>query len=84
MAKHCPSDQSVSWLTGDCGVDFTIAFEDYILILIPAACLLLLAPLRLRTIWSRSVKVITPTILQLFKTVSSLSLKQATAFIDIS
>lgn len=65
----CPADTSVGWSSGDCGIDFTLAFENYILILIPAASLILLAPLRLRTIWTRTIKVVTPTILQLIKTV---------------
>lgn len=67
----CASDGSVGLLGVECrsGLDLTMAFEDYILILIPAASLLLLAPVRLRTISSRTIKVHTPTILQLVKTV---------------
>lgn len=69
MGANCLSEASVGVTSGACGIDFTIAFEDYVLILIPASCLILLAPIRLRTIWSRSIKVVTPTILQLIKTV---------------
>jgi ATP-binding cassette subfamily C (CFTR/MRP) protein 1 len=54
--------------------DLTLALEDYVLILIPAACLLLLAPIRLRRIWSRSRKVVAPTGLWCAKTVSRISL----------
>ncbi|KAL1301466.1 hypothetical protein AAFC00_005715 [Neodothiora populina] len=72
MVASCPSDGSVTWLSGRCGIDFTVAFEDYVLILIPATCLLLIAPIRLRTIWSRSIKVATPTVLQLSKNLSAL------------
>lgn len=85
----CPSDGSVGLLGVECrsGLDLTIAFEDYILILIPAASLLLLAPIRLRTIWSRTIKVHTPTILQLVKTVrifKSTRFEQWSYFIQFS
>lgn len=54
--------------------DITLGLEDYVLILIPAACLILLAPVRLRRIWSRSRKVVTPTMLWWAKSVRSVSL----------
>lgn len=50
--------------------DLTLGLEDYVLILIPAACLLFMAPVRLRRIWGRSRKVVTPTALWWAKTVS--------------
>ncbi|CAD0099756.1 unnamed protein product, partial [Aureobasidium mustum] len=43
------------------------------MILIPAACLLLMAPLRLRRTWGRSRKVMSPTALWWAKTISSTS-----------
>ncbi|KAF4551534.1 ABC transporter-like protein 11 [Elsinoe fawcettii] len=70
----CPQDTLLDVIPRECqgSIGFTLAFENYILILIPGAILLLLTPLRLRTIWSRSVKVVSPTILQAVKTLSSL------------
>ncbi|KAI5259336.1 P-loop containing nucleoside triphosphate hydrolase protein [Aureobasidium subglaciale] len=51
--------------------DLTLGLEDYVLILIPAACLLFMAPVRLRKIWGRSRKVVTPTALWWAKTITS-------------
>ncbi|THY82869.1 P-loop containing nucleoside triphosphate hydrolase protein, partial [Aureobasidium pullulans] len=53
--------------------DLTLGLEDYVLVLIPAACLLFMAPVRLRRIWGRSRKVVTPTALWWAKTISSTS-----------
>jgi ATP-binding cassette subfamily C (CFTR/MRP) protein 1 len=50
--------------------DLTLGLEDYVMILIPAACLLFMAPLRLRRTWGRSRKVMSPTILWWAKSVS--------------
>jgi hypothetical protein len=50
--------------------DLTLGLEDYVMILIPAACLLFMAPLRLRRTWGRSRKVVSPTILWWAKSVS--------------
>lgn len=71
MSLDCPSDGSVGLFGISChnGLDLTIAFEDYILLLIPAVSFLVLAPIRFCTIWTRTIKVVTPTILQLVKTV---------------
>ncbi|KAF2228115.1 P-loop containing nucleoside triphosphate hydrolase protein [Elsinoe ampelina] len=74
MDSLCPQDSSLDVIPRECkgSIGFTLAFENYILVLIPGAILLLLTPLRLRTIWSRSIKVVSPTILQAVKTLSSL------------
>ncbi|KAI4727274.1 P-loop containing nucleoside triphosphate hydrolase protein [Aureobasidium sp. EXF-10728] len=53
--------------------DLTLGLEDYVMILIPAACLLFMAPLRLRRTWGRSRKVVSPTALWWAKTISSTS-----------
>ncbi|KAH0165268.1 P-loop containing nucleoside triphosphate hydrolase protein, partial [Aureobasidium melanogenum] len=58
--------------------DLTLGLEDYVMILIPAACLLLMAPLRLRRTWGRSRKVVSPTALWWAKTISS------TSFVSLS
>ncbi|TKX18902.1 ABC transporter-7 [Elsinoe australis] len=74
MNTLCPQDASLDVIPRECqgSIGFTLAFENYILVLIPGAILLLLTPIRIRTIWSRSVKVVSPTILQAVKTLSSL------------
>ena len=74
MDLLCPEDASLSIVPINCrgSIDFTVAFENYILILIPSAILVLLAPIRLQTIRSRSIKVISPTVLQAIKTFSAL------------
>lgn len=73
MNTLCPQDASLDVIPRECqgSIGFTLAFENYILVLIPGAILLLLTPIRIRTIWSRSVKVVSPTILQAVKTVST-------------
>jgi hypothetical protein len=58
--------------------DLTLGLEDYVMILIPAACLLSMAPLRLRRTWGRSRKVVSPTTLWWAKSVSAPSLSHPT------
>ncbi|KAF2149258.1 P-loop containing nucleoside triphosphate hydrolase protein [Myriangium duriaei CBS 260.36] len=73
MDYLCPQDASLAIIPRNCkgNIDFTLAFENYILLLIPSAIMVLLAPLRLQTIRARTVKVISPTVLQAVKTFSS-------------
>ena len=72
MDSFCPQDGSLSVIPRDCrgSVDFSLTFENYILVLIPAAALLILAPIRLSSVWNQSIKVVSPTILYALKTVS--------------
>lgn len=59
MTGYCPQDERLDVLSGQCHgtIDFTLAFEDYILVLIPAAILLLSAPLRIYYISRRSIEI---------------------------
>ncbi|KAH0018441.1 P-loop containing nucleoside triphosphate hydrolase protein, partial [Aureobasidium melanogenum] len=75
-SKNC-DDNSASVCHGG-RPDLTLGLEDYVMILIPAACLLLMAPLRLRRTWGRTRKVVSPTALWWAKTISS------TSFVSLS
>ncbi|KAH0354202.1 P-loop containing nucleoside triphosphate hydrolase protein, partial [Aureobasidium melanogenum] len=70
-SKNC--DDSSAGVCHGGRPDLTLGLEDYVMILIPAACLLLMAPLRLRRTWGRSRKVVSPTALWWAKTMSSTS-----------
>ncbi|KAH0400493.1 P-loop containing nucleoside triphosphate hydrolase protein, partial [Aureobasidium melanogenum] len=70
-SKNC--DDSSAGVCHGGRPDLTLGLEDYVMILIPAACLLLMAPLRLRKTWGRSRKVMSPTVLWWAKTISSTS-----------
>ncbi|KAI9691968.1 MAG: hypothetical protein M1820_009646 [Bogoriella megaspora] len=59
MSRICQSDGSFGPGIGSCrgGFDFTLLFEDSILGLLPQALLLLLAPIRLKTLIKRHTRV---------------------------
>ena len=67
----CPTDGSFGPAIGSCrgGFDFTLAFEDSILGLVPQAAFLLLCPFRLATLRRRRRKVAKNSHLGFLKTV---------------
>jgi len=74
MTAECATDASFGPAVGACrgGFDFTLAFEDIMLGLVPQASLLLLAPLRLATLSRRRGKLAQSSHLGFLKIVATL------------